>query len=232
MLIYLLRSRVVACFHYIVRATVKMLFLLLTNWRVRGRQNVPKQGPLLIVANHLHLADPLILGGSINRRVMFMAKEELFRPRFVGYLLRKLGAFPVKKRQLNRRAFQWADQLLSQGLALAAFPEGRRSKDAQLQPAFSGMALLASRSGAPVLPVSITGTENIRGMTWWFRRPQVTVNIGRPFHLPPPSDKLTKVELTELTDSIMEHIAELLPKKYRGNYSGMKRRKHASRKSR
>jgi len=221
----------VACFHYIVRATVKMLFLLLTNWRVRGRENVPERGPLLIVANHLHLVDPLILGGSLNRRVMFMAKEELFRPRFVGYLLRKLGAFPVKKRQLNRGAFQWADQLLAQQLALAVFPEGRRSKDAQLQPAFSGMALIASRSGVPVLPVAISGTENIRGITWWLRRPPVTVNIGRPFHLPPLSDRLTKVELIELTDSIMERIAELLPKKYRGNYSGIKRRKHESRKS-
>ena len=220
-----------ACFHCTVRATVKMLLHLLTNWRVRGRDNIPKQGPLLIVANHLHLADPPILGGSLNRRVMFMAKEGLFRPRLAGYLLRQFGVFPVKKGKLNRGAFQWADQLLAQGLALAVFPEGRRSKDAQLQPAFSGMALIASRSGVPVLPVAITGTENMRGIAWWLRRPPVTVNIGRPFHLPPLSDRLTKVELTELTDSIMERIAELLPKKYRGNYSGMKRRKHESRKS-
>ena len=225
MLVRLLRSQVLACFHYILRVTVKILLLLLTNWQVRGRENVPEQGPLLIVANHLHLADPPILGGSLNRRVMFMAKEELFRSRFMSYLLRKLGAFPVQKGRLNRRAFQWADQLLIQGLALVAFPEGRRSKDTQLQPAFSGMALIASRSGVPILPVGITGTENIRGMAWFFRRTRVTVNIGHPFYLPPLSGRLTKVELAELTDTMMERIAELLPKKYRGNYTGKIKKK-------
>jgi 1-acyl-sn-glycerol-3-phosphate acyltransferase len=215
----------VACCYYVAREIARILLLLLTNRRVRGRDNVPERGPLLIAANHLHLADPPVLSSSLSRRVTFMAKEELFRPRFAGYLLRKLGAFPVKKRQLNRGAFQWADQLLAQGLALAAFPEGRRSKDAQLQPAFSGMALIASRSGVPVLPIGITGTENIRGMVWFFHRPRVTVNIGRPFHLPPLSDRLTKVELTELTDTMMERIAELLPKKYRGNYTGKIKKK-------
>ena len=214
-----------ACLYYAAREIARILLLLLTNRRVRGRDNVPERGPLLIAANHLHLADPPILSSSLSRRVMFMAKEELFRPRLAGYLLRKLGAFPVKKGQLNRGAFQWADQLLTQGLVLAAFPEGSRSKDAQLQPAFSGMALIASRSGVPVLPVGITGTENMRGMVWFFRRPRVTVNIGRPFHLPPLSDRLTKVELTELTDTMMERIAELLPKKYRGNYTGKIKKK-------
>lgn len=214
-----------ACLYYAAREIARILLLLLTNRRVRGRDNVPERGPLLIAANHLHLADPPVLSCSLSRRVTFMAKEELFRRRLTGYLLHKLGAFPVKKRQLNRGAFQWADQLLTQGLVLAAFPEGRRSKDAQLQPAFSGMALIASRSGVPILPVGITGTENIRGMVWFFRRPRVRVNIGHPFYLPPLSDRLTKVELTELTDTMMERIAELLPKKYRGNYTGKIKKK-------
>ncbi|MFC2016828.1 lysophospholipid acyltransferase family protein, partial [Chloroflexota bacterium] len=99
------------------------------------------------------------------------------------------------------------------------FPEGTRSKNGQLQPAFSGSALIALRNGVPILPVGITGTEKIKGLAWLLHRPQITVNIGRPFHLPPVSGKLTKVELARFTDYIMGRIAELLPLGYRGNYA-------------
>jgi len=145
-----------------------------------------------------------------------MAKEELFRSRFLSYFIRGFGAFPVHRGRLDKQAFRQADQLLVQGLALVMFPEGKRSKSAQLQPASSGSALIALRSGAPILPVGITGTEKIKGMTWILRRPQITVNIGRPFYLPSVSSKLTKVELAQLTNSIMAEIAELLPLGYRG----------------
>ena len=75
------------------------------------------------------------------------------------------------------------------------------------------------RSGAPILPVGITGTEKIKGIAWLWRRPEITVNIGRPFHLPPINGKLSKAELTELTNFMMEHVAELLPVEYQGNYN-------------
>jgi 1-acyl-sn-glycerol-3-phosphate acyltransferase len=97
------------------------------------------------------------------------------------------------------------------------FPEATRSKNARLQRAFPGSALIAMRSGVPVLPVGISGTEKIKGMSWILRRPRITVNIGRPFYLP-ASSRLTRAELIENTDLIMERIAELLPPKYRGVY--------------
>ena len=207
--------------------TGAVLFLL-TRWRVRGKENVPAQGPLLIVANHINLADPPIVGVSIGRKATFMAKEELFRSRFSGYLMRSLGAFPIRRRGMNKEALHKAEQFLSQGMALIMFPEGRRSRGAQLESAFSGSALIASRSGAPILPIGITGTEKIKGIAWLLRRPQITVNIGCPFYLLSANGKLTRVELAEFTNSIMEHIAELLPVKYRGNYVGRKIRKHES----
>jgi len=148
-----------------------------------------------------------------------MAKEELFRSRFSSYFVRGFGAFPVHRGRLDKQAFRQADQLLAQGLALVMFPEGKRSKSGQLQPASSGSALIALRSGAPILPVGITGTEKIKGVAWMLRRPVITVNIGHPFRLPPGSSKLTKVELAELTNFIMGRIAELLPPEYRGNYA-------------
>ena len=209
--------------YYAGRFLTRMLLLLLTHWRVKGRENIPEQGPLLIVANHINLADPPILGVSIRRKVMFMAKEELFRSRFSNFVIRNFGAFPVHRGQLDRRALRQAGQLLAQGWALVMFPEGRRSNNAQLQSAFPGSALIALRSGVPILPVGITGTENIKGKGWLFRRPQVTVNIGYPFSLPAVNGKLTRVELAQFTNSIMERIAELLPPEYRENYAGKKK---------
>ena len=208
-------------FYYVGRFLIRIAFFLLTQRRVTGQENVPDHGPLLIVANHLNLTDPALLGGSIGRKMVFMAKEELFRSRFSSYFIRSYGAFPVSRRRFGKETLNEAEQWLAKGMGLIIFPEGKRSKNAQLQPAFAGSALIASHIGVPILPVGITGTENIRGATWWLRRPKITVNIGQPFNLPPVSGKLTKADLAQLTDSIMEHIAELLPPQYRGNYAGV-----------
>ena len=210
--------------YYAGRFFTMLLLFLVTRWRVIGRENIPRGGPLLIVANHLNLADPPILGASIGRKAVFMAKEELFRSRFSRYIVSNFGAFPVRRGGLDRVALKQAEQWLAQGVAVIMFPEGARSKTARLQPAFPGSALIASRMGAPILPVGITGTEHMKGKTWWLRRFDITVNIGRPFS-PPASGKRTKAELAGLTDSIMKHIAALLPAEYRGNYGGEETKK-------
>ena len=206
-------------FYYVGRVIMRMLLFLLVRWQVKGRDNVPAQGPLLVAANHLNLADPPLLGVSLGRNVIFMAKEELFRSRFSGYFIRNFGAFPIHRGRLDREALRQADEVLARGLALLMFPEGKRSENTQLQPAFPGTALIALRSGIPILPVGITGTEKLKGRAWLLHRPRITVNIGHPFYLPSVSSKLTKMELAECTNLIMEHIAELLPPEYRGNYA-------------
>jgi len=206
-------------FYHIVKILIKTLLFALTSRQVKGKENVPSQGPVLVVANHINLADPPLLGISLGRKVIFMAKEELFRPRLVGYFIRSFGAFPVYRKQTDRQAIRQAKQILAEGLVLAMFPEGKRSRNAQLQPALSGSALIAIHSGAQILPVGITGTEKIKGIGWLLHRPQITVNIGHPFYLPPANGKLTKDELVRLTNHTMERIAELLPQEYRGNYT-------------
>ncbi|MBI2328227.1 MAG: 1-acyl-sn-glycerol-3-phosphate acyltransferase [Chloroflexi bacterium] len=205
-------------FYYVAGLIVRTLLYLLTRWQVRGRENIPSQGPLLVVANHLNLADPPLVSVSLGRKAIFMAKEELFRSRFSGYFVSRFGAFPVHRGQLDRQALRQAQRVLAQGLALVIFPEATRSNSAQLQPAFPGSGVIALRSGVPILPVGITGTEKLKGIAWLLARPQITVNIGAPFHLPSVGHKLTKAKLVELTSSIMGHIAELLPPEYRGNY--------------
>jgi 1-acyl-sn-glycerol-3-phosphate acyltransferase len=210
-------------FYYIARGLLIGLFKLLTRWQVKGKENVPKEGPVLVVANHLNLADPPLLGVSLKRRVIFMAKEELFRSRITAYFLGGFGSFPVHRGKLDRQALRSSQQVLADGQILVMFPEASRSRSARLKKALPGSALIACRSGVPILPVGIIGTEQLRGVGFLFRRPRVTINIGQPFSLPPVEGKLTREKLVEYTDLIMRRIAELLPPKYRGVYAGKKR---------
>jgi len=208
--------------YYVGRTLTQVLAFLLTRFRVSGREHVPVEGPLLVVSNHLSMADPPLVGIGIKRPAMFLAKEELFRGRIRRYIFHRCGAFPIRRGGMNRAALRFAEKLFGRGGALIAFPEGRRSMKAQLVNAFSGPALIAVRNGVPILPVGICGTEKRTGFKWWWHRPQVTVNIGRPFTLPSVNGKVTRQQLAEFTHSIMGQIAGLLPGEYRGQYGDEK----------
>ena len=206
-------------FYYVGTATMKALLLTLSRWQVLGRENVPKKGPLIVIANHINLADPPLLSASIPRRIVFMVKQELYHSTRGACFVRAFGTFPVQRGKVDREALRQATRVLEQGLALGMFPEATRSPDSQLQQAFPGTALIALRSRAPILPVAISGTEKIKGVKEVvFGHPQITVTIGKPFTLPTAGGKVTGAQLRELTDFIMGRIAELLPESYRGFY--------------
>jgi 1-acyl-sn-glycerol-3-phosphate acyltransferase len=205
-------------FYYVGRVIARLILVLFTRFEVKGKENVPRHGAVLVSANHLNLADPPVLAMSLGRVCIFMAKEELFRSAFSRYFVSRFGAFPVHRARLDREALRQAESVLSKGRALIMFPEGGRS-DGRLQSAFTGAALIARRAGVPVLPVGITGTDKMRGTGWIFRRPRITVNIGIPFRLPASTGKTRRAELVEHTNTIMERIAGLLPAEYRGHYA-------------
>jgi len=205
-------------FYYLERLLAKLLLRLLTRRELRGSDNVPNEGPLIVVANHLSMADPPILSAILHRRIVYMAKEESFRHPIQGPLVRGFGAFPVRRGRLDRRALRSAEQVLSEGLALGMFPEGTRSRTAQLQLGHPGTALIALRSGAPLLPVALTGTEKVLGPRLLFGRVRITVSVGKPFSLPPVDGRLTKAQLASATEVIMARVAELLPESYKGVY--------------
>lgn len=205
--------------YYAGRVLCRIILFSLSSCRVKGRENIPDQGPYLIVCNHLHVVDPPILTITLGLKTALMAKDELFRNWFHRYFVKNFGAFPVRRGVADRNALRQAEQRLSQGFSLIMFPEGKRTDTIQMQPALTGSALLSSHIGVPILPVSITGTERLRESAWWLRRPRITVNIGQPFYLPQTNSKLTKVRLVQLTDSMMRRIAELLPPEYQGVYA-------------
>lgn len=192
---------------------------LLSKWEVKGKENVPKHGPLLVVSNHMSNADPPLVAVSIPRNTVFMAKQELFKNPVSGYFIGGFGAFPVNRSTADRKALHRAKEALDSGWCLVMFPEGMRSRTATLRQAFPGSALIATQSKVTILPVGISGTEKMTGWKWIFQRPRIIVTIGKPFKLNPANGSVTKEELTELTDDLMGHIAELLPEKYHGFYA-------------
>ncbi len=205
----------------IVATIARTLFRLLLSWEARGRENVPPTGPVIVIANHVHLFDPILLLISFPRWVSFMAKEELFRDPFLRPILRCAQVFVVRRQGTTaekRQAIQQAKDLLDRGLVIGMFPEGKRSREGKLLPGRTGSARIASQTGAFLLPVGITGTDKIKGIAWLWKRPHIIVNIGQPFRLPSPDGRLNKTQLQLLTTKLMSEIAVLLPPEYQGAY--------------
>jgi 1-acyl-sn-glycerol-3-phosphate acyltransferase len=202
-------------------ATLRPLLKICCSWRVEGRENLPLTGPLVLVANHVHVLDPLLLVFSLPRWITFIAKEELFHSLFLRFWLRWAGSLPLQrdgKVTEKQRILEGAKKALQEGMILGMFPEGGRSQDGKLRKGKYGPAVIASKTDAPVLPVGIAGTDKIHGIGWLWKRPPIVVTIGKPFKLPPTSSKISKSQMQLLTARLMREIAALLPPEYQGVY--------------
>ncbi len=189
------------------------LLSLIARIRLKGRYNVPRQGAFLIAANHLSWTDiplvPLFLPG----KVVYMAKEEYFISR-IAWLVRFMGAFPVKRGEGDRQALRAADDQLKKGKVVVLFPEGTRSKTRMLAKAHAGLGMVALRAGVPVVPVAIWGSEKILKQF----RPEVTISYGKPITFKPKGAKMTREDIDNATEEVMRAIADMLPPAYRGVY--------------
>ena len=218
-----LRRRVKFALYQGIRIPVNGLLRAFAGFQVVGARNMPRSGPVLVVANHLHNFDPVVLSAALPRPIFYMGKRELFKNRAFAWLIRNFGGFPVNRNAIDRAALRHVSLLLDEGLVVGLFPEGTRSVTGRLGPVQPGIALLALQTGAPILPVGISGTEDLpldakaarRGRRR--RRPRVRVVVGRPFTLPArrPGEKQ---DLAALTERIMREVAALLPPAYRGVY--------------
>jgi 1-acyl-sn-glycerol-3-phosphate acyltransferase len=156
--------------HVVVFILAKILFRL----KVVGEENVPREGGVIVAANHNSYFDIPFLGCALRRQADNIAKSELFENWIVAFFFRALGGFPVKRGRVDRMAMNEAVARLKAGRLLAYYPEGTRSKDGRLQTAKSGIGLVVAQSGARVIPSYIRGTGPVR-----LFRP-VTVVFGKP----------------------------------------------------
>ena len=211
-------------FYWSLLFVVKAIVFTFARVEVIGKENMPRRGPVIVAANHFNNADPPVLGATIPRRLAFMAKHEMFQWPVLGLAARLGGCFPVRRFEADLGALRKATDVLRRGEALAMFPEGARSRDGEMHKAHPGTALLAVRTEAPILPVAISGTENIVLIKLpldlvRLRRPRIRVVVGAPFFLP-PVERITTDEVERCTTIIMGRIAALLPPPYRGEYAG------------
>lgn len=205
----------------IVLAILRPLLDIFFSWNMKGRENIPMTGPLIVIANHVHTFDPFFLAFSFPRWIHFMAKEELFRSPFLRPILRWAGSISVHrpgKITEKVKALNSAKVILDEGLVLGMFPEGSRSSNGKLRKGKPGSAVIASKASIPLLPVGIVGTDKIHGISWPWNRPRIVVNIGKPFILPTTNGKLNKSQMQLLTTQLMREIAALLPPEYQGVY--------------
>lgn len=192
---------------------------LFADYNVEGRENVPRMGPLIIVANHLSNLDPPLLAASVPRRIWFLAKDTIFSNRIASWFLRSYGACPLDRNGSDLHAYRWALSKLETNQTLLIFPEGTRS-NGSMNKALPGITRLALKSGARILPIGIAGTESIGH---WLRvinpTGTIRVKIGDAFSLPTVEGRPNIEILDSLTSMVMERVSALLPEKYRGIYS-------------
>lgn len=198
----------------ITRVIVRLIVPLLGGIMVRGGENIPKSGPVLLAPNHRAYMDPPYLSLVTQRQLRMMAKEELFKIPLFGAYIKAMAAFPVKRGTADRGAIRQAMDELKAGHVLGIFPEGRRSEPGTLSPAEKGFALIAKQTGAPIIPIALEGTDRVLPMhAKRLHRARVTATIGKPMTAaemlaayPDPA----KDALTIISEATMRAIAALM----------------------
>lgn len=187
-------ARIPPFVYWISKAIVVTGLKVFLRWKVVGRENIPKSGPLLFGSNHISNLDPIVIGASTNRQVRFMAKHELFKSPIIGRFLQYFGAFSVRRGMQDTTAIRQAISIPHHGGCLVVFPEGSRSKTGEVGKGLPGVALIARKANAPIVPVAIVGPYQ------WFK--PLTVRFGQP--LTPSPDDTNESLLEKLMTSIRQ----------------------------
>ena len=169
--------------YLIIRAVFQPFFHVYFRMRRIGREYLPTSGPLIVAANHRSFLDPFVIGTMARRPMYYMAKKELFSKRWQAWILNRLGAFPVDRGGSDEESVATARAILDRGGIVLIFPEGTRIRPGALGQPHRGVGRLALQTGAPVVPVSVIGTEAIR-RGWRLRPHKVTIRAGRPLRFP------------------------------------------------
>src|SRR3954451_19394710 len=169
--------------YWVVRAVLQPFLQVYFRMTRVGREHVPKDGPVILAANHRSFLDPFIIGVCVRRPIYFVAKRELFERRWQGWILNALGAFPIRRGESDAESMETALEILRRGDVVVIFPEGTRIRTGSLGKAKRGVGRMALQSGAPGVPVAGHGTGDAR-RGWRIRPVKVKVRMGRPLTFP------------------------------------------------
>lgn len=190
--------------YWIAYLFMKLLSKLCFSCKFYGTEHLPKRGSFIIASNHVSNIDPFILGISCWRRFSYVAKESLFKNKIGAFLLYKVGGFPIKRDSSDFRALRETLKRLKNGCPIVLFPEGTRKKESQEKRVQSGIGFIAQKSGVPVIPAYIRGSEKVlppgaRKLS----HHHVTVFLGAPLYFTADQTYL------DIANQIMDKIEDL-----------------------
>ncbi len=166
--------------YWVTRSLAIILFKLLFRLQAFGRENIPLKGAFILASNHASYLDPPALGAACPRVLYYLAKEELFRVPFLGWLIANLNSLPIKKRPGDFKTLRYAIRKLKEGKALTVFPEGRRTPDGELDVPLRGIGFLAAKANVAIVPAFIQGSNEALPIHSKFIRPRkIKVYFGR-----------------------------------------------------
>jgi 1-acyl-sn-glycerol-3-phosphate acyltransferase len=192
-------------------AFARVLFSLLMKYEISGLEHFPREGAVIVAANHVTNFDVFPMQFALPRVIFFMGKAELFRNPVVDLLARNLGGFPVNRGEKDQWAMEHALKILRHGQTLGMFPEGTRSHGGGLKVAKTGTAKLSLEAGCPIVPMTVVGSDQF--FRWFPYRAEVRIQILPPI-LPKPDESPLA-----LTDRLMFTLARALPEEMRGVYT-------------
>ncbi len=190
---------------YLFAAQVLRIMLKLSGIKIIGRENIPSSGPFLIIANHLSVYDPILVGISFKEQITFIAKEGLSKNKFGFWLFKRLGVVFLSKEDSDLVALRTSLRVLGEQKVVGLFPEGHRNRKAELLPFLPGTAYIAGKAQVPVVPVGISNSFNF----FKFWRRDMMVRIGKPIPCP-PKGKLKEEQLVEISNSYRTTIGHLM----------------------
>lgn len=183
----------------IIRGIIRPIVFLLYRPKVEGLENFPESGKTIVYSNHISVLDPVIIGCILPRKIHFMAKIELFKNPLFSFILKKLGAFPVKRGTADISAIKNSLQVLREGKVFGIFPEGTRNRQGGVHHFSHGIASIAHRSKAKIIPIAIKGQYKL------FR--PINIRIGEALNV---DNYFSQKSSTELLDSMARDMENSL----------------------
>jgi len=198
--------------HHSVRLLLEIIFRLYFRIEVHGRENIPRNGPFILSPAHRSYLDTPLIGASVWRLMRYMGAEKMWTNRLLGWFLTAMGGFPVQRGSADREALKAALRVVERGEPLVMFPEGTRQSGPEILKMFDGPAYVACRTGVPIIPVGLGGTELAMPKGKKFIRPvKMVVVVGVPLQPPPlkESGRVSRNGVRELTAKLRQSLQDL-----------------------